>query len=142
MGICRGARKLLSLVPKDEMYELGVVRLNLDDSQADVKCGLDTGRQHLCYQDSNSRQTLYNALAVFQLVIICCVALDGVPYLAVYSQSAATPIYTMRCDVGQPAVWPMVPEKLHVSSVQNRSDVRVTALTPCPFRRPRHRLAW
>ena len=40
--------------------------------------------------------TLYRALAVFQLVIIACVAFDVEPYLDVYSQSAATPMYTMR----------------------------------------------
>ena len=56
--------------------------------------------------------TLYNALAVFQLVMIACVAFAVDPYLDVYSQSAATPMYTIRWDVGQPAVWPIWSEKL------------------------------
>ncbi len=124
------------------MYELGVVGLDLDNSETDVEGGLSTGRQQLIYRNVKQRHTLYNALAVFQLVMICWVALDGVPYLAVYSQSAATPMYTIRCDVGQPAVWPMVPEKLHRSSAWYRPGARVTALTPCPFRRPPHRLVW
>ena len=41
---------------------------------------------------------------MFQFVMIACVALAVEPYLVVYSQSAATPMYTIRCDVGQPVV--------------------------------------
>lgn len=44
------------------------------------------------HEDTGWEQTLYNALAVFQFVIICCVAFDEVPYFDVYSQSAATPM--------------------------------------------------